>query len=146
MFKKIISISLSIFLIFTPLIVNAKPLNSQNKSSYSIENLNYSSDKLITIQKIIRSEYGSDAYTDEGNNNLNLWAFYNYKTNAYAATGRSGTYYFLGNKNLRLVRDYGASIGSSAHGGSYWKLEQRQNTPQYVRIGTFTKDGIRLRS
>ncbi|HEP1802792.1 TPA: hypothetical protein VB840_000206 [Streptococcus suis] len=56
-----------------------------------------------------------------------------------AASGRAGTYY--GARGTYLIRDYGVNSGSGGHGGSYWKLYNRNGQ----RIGTYSRYGYYLR-
>lgn len=56
-----------------------------------------------------------------------------------AASGRAGTYY--GARGTYLIRDYGVNSGVGGHGGSYWKLYNRNGQ----RIGTYSRYGYYLR-
>ncbi|HEP1824710.1 TPA: hypothetical protein VB895_002262 [Streptococcus suis] len=56
-----------------------------------------------------------------------------------AASGRSGTYF--GPRGTYVTRDWSVNSGGGSHGGSYWKLFNRNGQ----RIGTYDKYGNYLR-
>ncbi|HFI0238005.1 TPA: hypothetical protein ACGO6G_000135 [Streptococcus suis] len=56
-----------------------------------------------------------------------------------AASGRSGTFY--GPRGTYVVRDWAVNSGNRPHGGSYWKLYNRNGQ----RIGTYSRYGYYLR-
>jgi hypothetical protein len=72
-----------------------------------------------------------------GLSSINLSSFRN-KYGVYADSFRPGTYYYNG---MTLIRDRGVNSGNGTHGGSYWKLFNRNGT----RIGTYDMYGNYLR-
>ncbi|HEM4130058.1 TPA: hypothetical protein U1W61_001791 [Streptococcus suis] len=56
-----------------------------------------------------------------------------------AASGRAGTYF--GPRGTYVVRDWSVNSGNGPHGGSYWKLFNRNGK----QLGTYDKYGNFLR-
>ncbi|HFI0601816.1 TPA: hypothetical protein ACGO9Z_000248 [Streptococcus suis] len=85
-----------------------------------------------------RSKHTSNKDGGNGPASINLYSY----VNAYRVTAASGNAgRFNGPRGTYVVRDWGVNSSSGTHGGSYWKLFDRNGT----RLGTYNRNGVKLR-